>query len=121
MRRAGSCLLSMFVLAALALLSRPVFAAGSVSVLIIPSGLAEVTLVAPDGSTLTKRTTTGVVSFDPRDAGLRREMEKRSAEEAERRRETFRSRGVDAIEVRTDRSYMEPLFRFFRMRERRFR
>jgi uncharacterized protein (DUF58 family) len=35
--------------------------------------------------------------------------------------ERLRKAKVDAIDVRTDRSYVEPLVRFFRMRERRFR
>jgi len=49
---------------------------------------------------------------------------RRFAKLARRRRrelaETFRSIGVDQIVFRTDKSYAEPLFRFFRMRERRF-
>ncbi|MBU0571287.1 MAG: DUF58 domain-containing protein [Candidatus Omnitrophica bacterium] len=36
-----------------------------------------------------------------------------------RRGRLFRSVNVDSIDLRTDRSYMEPLMRFFRMRERR--
>jgi uncharacterized protein (DUF58 family) len=38
---------------------------------------------------------------------------------AERRRALFRSASVDNIIIRTDQSYVEPLIRFFRMRERR--
>jgi uncharacterized protein (DUF58 family) len=37
------------------------------------------------------------------------------------RRQIFRSAGVDNINIRTDESYVEPLIRFFRMRERRMR
>jgi len=51
----------------------------------------------------------------------------RSAFEAARRleraalAERFRRAGVDSIDVRVDRPYVDPLVRFFRMRERRFR
>jgi len=38
----------------------------------------------------------------------------------EERRNLFRRINVDAIELRTDRSYIEPLVNFFRMRARRF-
>jgi uncharacterized protein (DUF58 family) len=56
------------------------------------------------------------------DAGDRRFVE-RFAREIERRRaekeQRFRKLGVDRIEVSTDRPYVEPLERFFRMRARR--
>ena len=35
------------------------------------------------------------------------------------RNDLFSSMGVDTIDIRTDRSYMEPILRFFRMREKR--
>lgn len=41
--------------------------------------------------------------------------------EREQIRERFRRLGVDHIELSTDRSYVEPLLKFFRMRARRFR
>ncbi len=47
--------------------------------------------------------------------GFAREMEKGRAE----RESTFRRLGVDRIAVSTDRPYVEPLERFFRMRARR--
>jgi hypothetical protein len=37
------------------------------------------------------------------------------------KRDFFRRLGVDHIELFTDRSYVEPLLNFFRMRARRFR
>jgi len=56
------------------------------------------------------------------DAGDRQFVE-RFAREVERRRaereQRFRKLGVDRIEVSTDRPYVEPLERFFRMRARR--
>jgi hypothetical protein len=33
----------------------------------------------------------------------------------------FRGMGVDLIDVRTDRSYVEPIMKFFRTREKRLR
>lgn len=44
-----------------------------------------------------------------------RMMEKRLSERAR----TFRSMNVDCVEISTDSSYVEPLVKFFRMRERR--
>ena len=41
-----------------------------------------------------------------------------SADQRARRRDTFRRAGVGEIEVRTDMSYVEPIVRFFRERER---
>jgi len=43
----------------------------------------------------------------------------RAGRSAESRRGLFRSVGVDNIILQTDKSYVEPLIRFFRMRERR--
>lgn len=37
------------------------------------------------------------------------------------REKLFRSLDVDTVDIRTDRSYVEPLIRFFRMRAKRFR
>ena len=42
-------------------------------------------------------------------------------EEISRLDRFFKSIGMDAISIRTDRSYVEPLTRFFRARARRFR
>ena len=60
------------------------------------------------------------VMVDTRDELLR----KRYAEEAKRRTSVrnriFQRTRVDAIHVRTDRSYIDEIYRFFRMRERRY-
>lgn len=56
------------------------------------------------------------------DTGDRRMVERfREAArvEAERRQRTFRRLGIDSVSVSTDRPYVEPLERFFRMRARR--
>ncbi|MBD3426487.1 MAG: DUF58 domain-containing protein [Candidatus Omnitrophica bacterium] len=58
---------------------------------------------------------------DTSDPALRVSYEKRSSELAEKRSKIFRSTGVDSIDIRTDSSYVEPLIKFFRMRERRIR
>jgi len=50
---------------------------------------------------------------------VRRDYMRRSAKFFHLRDKLFRSVNVDGIVFRTDRSYMEPLMRFFRMRERR--
>ncbi|MFH1553215.1 MAG: DUF58 domain-containing protein [Candidatus Omnitrophota bacterium] len=42
-----------------------------------------------------------------------------AARRVDQRRRLFRSVNVDSIDIRTDQSYVEPLIRFFRMRERR--
>jgi uncharacterized protein (DUF58 family) len=58
------------------------------------------------------------------DAGSRRFRERYAAERLRWREATkaaFRRARVDEIEVMTDRSYVEPLVRFFRLRERKFR
>jgi uncharacterized protein (DUF58 family) len=54
---------------------------------------------------------------EPARAAVRRVAET----EREQRRELFRRLGVDHIELSTDRSYVQPLLNFFRMRARRFR
>ncbi|HSS64468.1 MAG TPA: VWA domain-containing protein, partial [Gammaproteobacteria bacterium] len=56
------------------------------------------------------------------DLGSRRVREaygRRTRERAERRRQMFRRMDTEIIEVTTDQSYVEPLVRFFRKRERR--
>jgi uncharacterized protein (DUF58 family) len=72
----------------------------------------------------------GLVEFEDAETGERlavdtgaRGFAERFASEVERRRvereQTFRRLGVDSIAVSTDRPYVEPLERFFRMRARR--
>lgn len=53
------------------------------------------------------------------DPEVRDAYAKAAAERARVREEILRRTKVDAIQVRTDRSYMDALYRFFRMRERR--
>ncbi len=55
------------------------------------------------------------------DARFRAEFEKRSAKAREGLARTFRRSRVDVIDIQTDESYVQPLMRFFKERERRFR
>ena len=57
-----------------------------------------------------------VDTFDP---GVRDLYKKRAEKLFSERQKLFRSVNVDNINIRTDQSYVEPLIRFFRMRERR--
>jgi uncharacterized protein (DUF58 family) len=59
--------------------------------------------------------------IDTADPKTRRVYEERALRMDLERRQIFRSAGVDNINIRTDESYVEPLIRFFRMRERRMR
>ncbi|MFQ5741378.1 MAG: DUF58 domain-containing protein [Acidobacteriota bacterium] len=55
------------------------------------------------------------------DEHVRQTFREESLKASRRRERLFRSISVDAIEVGTDRPYIETLIRFFRMRARRFR
>ncbi|HOZ48999.1 MAG TPA: DUF58 domain-containing protein [Candidatus Hydrogenedentes bacterium] len=55
-----------------------------------------------------------------RDAEVRARYHKAAAARAKRRDQIFQRTRVDAIDVRTDRSYVDALYKFFRMRERRY-
>lgn len=57
---------------------------------------------------------------DTSDTALREEYAKEARRRAAKRDRLFRRNGVDAIHVRTDRSYISEIYRFFRMRERRY-
>lgn len=57
---------------------------------------------------------------DTSDRQLRESYAREAAERAKRRDQLLQRTGVDVIKVRTDRSYVEELYRFFRMRERRY-
>jgi len=59
------------------------------------------------------------VLVDSSDARVRREYAKAAADRAKERDEIFRRTRVDAIHVRTDRDYIDEIYRFFRMREMR--
>ncbi len=57
--------------------------------------------------------------IDTSDPEARNLYKRRTEEMIAGREELFRSVNVDSIDIRTDQSYVEPLIRFFRMRERR--
>ncbi len=59
--------------------------------------------------------------IDSRDREVRDRFRQAALESQARRQKLFRSTKVDSVEVRTDRSYVESLIRFFRVRARRFR
>jgi len=61
------------------------------------------------------------VYLDTSDRFLRREIKKRRSSFIESRNRAFRSMGLDAVEISTDRPYVKPLMLFFRMRAKRFR
>ena len=54
-----------------------------------------------------------------RSARVRQQMQQKRLAAVTQRRQLFRSLALDAIEVRTDEPYINPLVRFFRQRERR--
>jgi len=57
--------------------------------------------------------------IDTRSAKLRKRFERLGKKRYAEQTRTFRSMNVDSVEIRTDSSYVEPLVKFFRMRERR--
>jgi len=59
------------------------------------------------------------ILIDTRDANVRKGFTVLNTKEMRERAEMFRAVNVDAIDVRTDRPYVDPIVRFFRMRERR--
>jgi uncharacterized protein (DUF58 family) len=59
------------------------------------------------------------ILVDTGDARIRRDFEQRADAARRERDRMLRGVDVDAVTVRTDRSYTEALLRFFRMRERR--
>jgi len=59
------------------------------------------------------------VVIDTSDPKIRALYEERAEKLIGGRQELFKSVNVDSVDIRTDRSYVEPLIRFFRMRERR--
>ncbi len=60
------------------------------------------------------------VLVDTSEKAVREEYAKAARARAGKRDTTFQRTRVDAIHVRTDRPYIEELYRFFRMRERRY-
>ncbi len=61
------------------------------------------------------------IYLDTSDTHLKNELIKRRNSFTESRKKLFRSMGLDSIEISTDKSYIEPLMLFFKMRARRFR
>ena len=59
------------------------------------------------------------VTVDTSDEGVRKAFEEMTGEERAERRHLFRRLAIDEIVVRTDKSYIEPLLKFFRARETR--
>ncbi len=57
--------------------------------------------------------------IDTSGAATRRHYKLQSEKKARQRENLFRSVNVDKITIRTDESYVDPLIRFFRMREKR--
>jgi len=57
--------------------------------------------------------------INTRNAKLRNKFERASNARLAEQAKMFRSINVDSVDIRTDSSYVEPLVRFFRMRERR--
>ena len=57
---------------------------------------------------------------DTGNAGVRMQYERVAVERAKKRDQTFQRTKVDAINVRTDKPYATEIYRFFRMREKRY-
>lgn len=64
--------------------------------------------------------TSEIVAFDTNDPALRDLYTRTVSKEKEQRDKLFKSMNVDAIDISTDKSYIEPLIKFFRMRAKRF-
>ena len=62
-----------------------------------------------------------VIMLDTSDPVVRQAFGAESSKKMTERDKLFKSMNVDAIAIRTDQSYAEPLMRFFRMRAKRFR
>lgn len=65
---------------------------------------------------------TGEVLFmDTADDFLRKELAAKRASFSDSKNRAFRTMGLDSIDISTDKSYIDPLILFFRMRAKRFR
>jgi uncharacterized protein (DUF58 family) len=60
------------------------------------------------------------ILVNTRDARVRRLFHEKASEAMLRQSKLFKQMNVDSIVIRTDRSYVEPLITFFRMRAKRF-
>ncbi|MGV8123928.1 MAG: DUF58 domain-containing protein [Candidatus Xenobiia bacterium LiM19] len=61
------------------------------------------------------------ILIDSSDRKFTEHYRKLVSEEEEKRSKLFRKTKVDSVEIRSDQSYVTPLYRFFRMRARRIR
>lgn len=59
------------------------------------------------------------IIVDTYDSKLRKGFSLLSSMELQKRRDLFKSMNVDLIEIRTDKSYVDPILKFFKMREKR--
>ncbi len=59
--------------------------------------------------------------IDTSDRKVRKKFDSLNTKNMEERARLFRTMGVDLIDIRTDRSYIGPIMKFFRMREQRLR
>jgi len=62
-----------------------------------------------------------VIYLDTGDDFLKNELARRRSSFMESRNRVFKSMGLDSIEISTNKSYIEPLILFFRIRAKRFR
>ena len=60
-----------------------------------------------------------IILIDTGDRSVRDEFKAVQADDAAQRRELFRSIGVDYIDIMTNESLIDPLLRFFLLREKR--
>jgi hypothetical protein len=59
------------------------------------------------------------IVVDTSSAQVRRQYQQRQDEAVTQRQTLFNNLGIDAIEIRTDEPYINPLIRFFRKREQK--
>ncbi|MCG8608844.1 DUF58 domain-containing protein [bacterium] len=62
-----------------------------------------------------------IVLIDTSDSSVREAFFSETSDAKDQRDKLLRSMNIDAVDIRTDVSYVEPLIRFFRMRAKRFR
>ncbi len=65
--------------------------------------------------------TGGITLIDTSDRKMTKRFNRFNIKNMQDRANLFRGMGVDLIDVRTDRSYVEPIMKFFRTREKRLR
>lgn len=62
-----------------------------------------------------------IVLLDTGDPAVRTLFARQADERRQKRQKMFRTMNIDSVDIYTDQPYIEPLYRFFRMRARRFR